>query len=500
MTDQEIRAKYQEIIKECKDELKNENIKEVHQQVPQLSWMIFLKCLDDFDKVNALKIKNHVEILPESLQWSTWTGKRDETGDFFLDKVDDLFRELGRLQPEPGKEQISLISSIFKNLPNRIRNGFRLRKIVNHISELSFKRPNEVKIFEEIYRNELFEMVKSSENEAYYYTPRAVSQLLVSLVKPDLKKEERVYDPASGFGGILIEALESMKELGDDTEFRKKLIHKTIFGQEKDVDTFLCCVVNCMVNGLTSPNLANTNTLLLHTRDISDNNQFDVIITNPTHGGDEDETVSKNLPLEYQTSDTTSHFLYFVMESLNENGRAAMIVPNGFLFSTGVGTKIKEKLLKEFNLHTIIRFPETVFEPYTPIATNILLFEKTPKTKEICYYQFKIPEKYKGRGKNPKYGKTKPPEFDDFADILDWIGHKNDVNTNAWCESVNDLVKFDDDGKITQIDLDRKNPNDKDEPIELSPHELIDTILKDEEKTLELLRDVKELIQKEIPK
>ena len=500
MSDQEIRTKYQQLIKECKDELKNENIKEVHQQIPQLSWMIFLKILDDFDKVNSLKIKNYVETLTESLQWNTWTGNRDETSDFFLDKVDDMFRELGRLQPEPGREQISLISSIFKNLPNRIRSGFRLRKIVNNISELSFKRPNEVKIFEEIYRNELFEMVKSAENEAYYYTPRTLSQLLVSLAKPDLKKEERVYDPASGFGGILIESLKSMKSLGDDAEFRKKLIHKTIFGQEKDVDTFLCCVVNCMLNGLTSPNLANTNTLLLHTRDISENNQYDVIITNPTHGGDEDDIISKNLPLEYQTSDTTLHFLYFVMESLNENGRAAMIVPNGFLFSTGVGTKIKEKLLREFNLHTIIRLPETTFEPYTTIATNILLFEKTSKTKEICYYQFKIPEKYKGRGKNPKYGKTKTPEFDDFSDILEWIGHKKDENPNAWCESVDDLVKFDDDGKITEINLDRKNPADKDETIDLSPHELIGQILDDERKTLGLLEDVEQLIKDEIPK
>ena len=187
-----------------------------------------------------------------------------------------------------------------------------------------------------------------------------------------------------------------------------------------------------------------------------------------------------------------SEFLVFIMLSLKEKGRCAIILPNGPMFASGVAAKIKEKLLSEFNLHTIIRLPETVFEPYTTVATNILFFDKTNPTKEIWYYQMKVAERLRGatRAKNPKYTMTNPIEYQDFSEIIEWMKNKKQ-NENAWKVSINDIENF---------NLDFKNPNDKDEVLDLSPHELIDNILKDEERTLELLREVKELIKKEVPK
>jgi len=486
------RSEIKSKLKEAKDILKKEGetLKEPHQQIPQLSWILFLKCFDDFEKTNALRIKNYQQILPESLQWRKWAPEKKITGELLIKKVDELFHEFRELQPEPGKEERNIFAAIFRKMANRIRDGYRLREIINKINDISFSKPQEINDFAEVYKEEIYEMVSSAANGAYYYTPRAVAQFIATVINPDFTKEERVFDPACGVSGFLIESLKLMEKYEDSAESRKKLRYETIYGNEKDVDTFVCGILNTMVNGIWRPNFSLVNTLSKHTRDITEDDLYEVIMTNPTYGGEEDKSIPKNLPIQYKTGDTELHFLYFVMESLKDQGRASMIVPNGVLFATGVGMKIKEKLLKDFNLHTIVRLPETVFEPFTNIATNILFFDKTGPTKEICYYQMKVPERVKSKAKNPKYSKTRPPIFEDFTDILKWIQTKKE-NPNAWCVKVEDIKDF---------NLDIRNPNDKEEIIDLSPHELIKQILDNERKTLDLLQDVEKLIQKEIPK
>jgi len=479
-------------IKEAKDILKKEGetLKEPHQQIPQLSWMFFLKCFDDFEKTNSLRIKGYKEIIPEPLRWRDWATNKKISGDLLLKKVDELFLKFRDLQPESGKEVRNTFVAIFRKMPNRIRDGYRLRELINIVDKISFSKPQEIENFAKAYKDELYDMVSSAGNSAYYYTPRAVAKFITTVINPDFTKEERIFDPACGFGGFLIESLKLMEKYEDSAESRKKLRYETIYANEKDVDTFVCGILNMMVNGIWRPNYSLINTLSKHTRDIIDDDLYEVIMTNPTYGGDEDKSISKNLPIEYQTSDTSLHFLYFVMKSLKDKSRAAMIVPNGVMFGTGVATKIKEKLFKEFDLHTIVRLAGTTFAPYTDIETNILFFEKPRQTKEICYYQMKVPERVRGRGKDPKYSKTKPIEFEDFAEVLEWIRHKKET-PNAWCVKVEDIKDY---------NLDIKNPNEKEERIDLSPHELISQIITDEKKTLTLLEDVEALIKKEIPK
>ena len=215
-------------------------------------------------------------------------------------------------------------------------------------------------------------------------------------------------------------------------------------------------------------------------------------MTNPPFGGEEESLIAKNLPIEFKTSDTALGFFVYIMNILKKNGRCGIILPNGLMFAGGVAGKIKEKLLKEFNLHTIVRLPTTVFEPYTTIATNILFFDKSKPTKEIWYYQMKVDERLRGasRAKNPKYTKSNPIAYEDFAEIIKWSKNKKE-NENAWKVSVNGIVDF---------NLDIKNPSDKEESIDLAPHDLIDNIIADDAKTMKLLQELRDLIAKEIPK
>ena len=480
-------------LKEAKDLMKKEGetLKDPHQHTPQLSWMLFLKCFDDFEKTNSLRVKGYDEIIPKDLRWRNWATDKKITGKLLIKKITELFEKFESLEPEKGKEMRNIFSTIFRKMPNRISDGYRLREILNIVNTISFSTKEDLKKFAQVYEDELFEMVSSSDNP-YYYTPRAVAKFIVTAVNPDFTKGDRIFDPASGFGGFMIESLHLMEKLEDSAESKKQLRYETIHANEKDVDTFVCGILNMMVNGIWSPNYSLINSLTSkHTRDFTDDDMYEVIITNPTHGGDEDKSVADYVHREYSTKDTTMLFLHRITKQLKDDGRAAMIVPNGLLFDEkGVGRKIKEDLIKNFNLHTIIRLAGTTFSPLADVDMNVLLFDKTGSTSKIDYYQMSVPERVRGRGKNPKYSKTKPPEFDDYAEVLEWMKTRRE-NPNAW------VVKVDD---IKEYNLDLHNPLDTEETVHLSPHELIQQIITDEKKTLKLLTDVENLINKEIPK
>ncbi len=488
-------------LKEAKNLMKKEGetLKDPHQHTPQLSWMLFLKCFDDFEKTNSLRVKGYKEIIPEELRWRNWATDKKITGKLLLQKVTELFEKFESLEPEKGKEIRNIFSTIFRKMPNRISDGYRLREILNIVDTISFSTKDDLENFAQVYKDELFEMVSSSDNP-YYYTPRAVAKFIVTAVNPDFTKGDRIFDPASGFGGFMIESLHLMEKLEDSAESRKKLRYETIHANEKDVDTFVCGILNMMVNGIWSPNYSLANSLTSkHTHDFTDDDMYEVIITNPTHGGDEEASVGDYVHSEYSSKDTTLLFLHRITKQLKDDGRAVMIVPNGLLFGTGVANKIKEDLIKDFNLHTIVRLAGTTFAPLADVDMNVLFFDKTGSTSKINYYQMSVPERVRGRGKNPKYGKTKPPEFDDYAEVLEWMKTKKE-NPNAWIVKLDDIITKDDSGEILHIDLDQTNPLDVEESIDLSPHELIAQIISDEKKTLDLLTDVENLINQEIPK
>lgn len=456
-------------------------------RIPQLAWILFLKCFDDFETKRAAIDKNYKQAIQKPYRWKDWAANESKglTGPDLIKFVnEELFPTLGGLVGGKGYEQRDVIASIFKELNNRILSGYVLRQIVNLVNKVDFVSTDDIHTMAKMYEEMLVEMRDAAGSNGEFYTPRPVIRFIVNQIKPNLTKSEKVLDPACGTGGFLVESLEYMKKDEKSKADIKKLRTETLFGIEKKPMPYLLAMMNMLLHEIVEPDVVRTNTLAKPLREITEENQYDVIMTNPPFGGEEEAGISSNLPVGMQTSDTALAFLLFIMYSLKSKGRCAIILPNGPLFAGGIAAKIKQKLLEEFNLHTIIRMPNSVFAPYTGIATNILFFEKSGKTKEVWYYQMKLREGLKA------YNKTNPMSHEDFSEAVKWWNNRKE-NGNAWKVKVEDIKDY---------NLDIKNPNDIEETLDLSPHELINTILKDEEKTLQLLKEVKELIQKEIPK
>ena len=479
-------------IKTCRDLMrKDEGLSSDVERLPQFSWMLFLKCFSDHERKREIQSKKYKRILPPKLRWENWTNEKKLASDELIQFVNNtLFPELSKLSEEKEFHK-QHIGSIFKGFVNRIESPTILRKVISKINELDFTSSDDIHTMAKMYEDMLIEMKDAAGQNGEFYTPRPVIRFITHMIKPSLKKNEKVLDPACGTGGFLAESLDLMKK-GVKTKSDYKKLHNLLNGYEKKPLPYLLGMMNLILHEIDDPNITRQNTLATKISEIKASDQFDVIMTNPPFGGEEESLIAKNLPAEFKTSDTALGFMVYIMNILKKNGRCGIILPNGPMFAGGVAGKIKEQLLKEFNLHTIIRLPETVFEPYTTIATNILFFEKGKPTKDIWYYQMKVSERLRGatRAKNPKYTKSNPISFEDFSDVLKW-SKKKVPNENAWKVPIDEISDF---------NLDVKNPNDKDEIIDLAPHELIDNILKDEEKTLQLLREVKNLIKKEIPK
>ena len=479
-------------IKTCRDLMrKDEGLSSDVERLPQFSWMLFLKCLGDHEIKREKKSKNYQRILPKDLRWENWTDKKTVSDPNLISFVNGkLFPGLANLNGKVPSSQKEHIATMFKGFSNRVESPTILRQIIEKIATLSFASSDDIHTMAKMYEDMLIEMKDAAGQNGEFYTPRPVIRFIVSMTNPSFKKGERVLDPACGTGGFLAESLSFMGKKAKTTSEQKKLYSQTLYGIEKKPLPYLLGMMNLILHEIEDPNIARENTLAKPFKEITE--KFDVIITNPPFGGQEESVIAKSLPEGFQTSDTALAFLLYIMESLKKNGRCGIILPNGPLFAGGIAAKIKQRLLEEFNLHTIIRMPETVFEPYTTIATNILFFDKTKPTKEIWYYQMKVSERLRGvtRAKNPKYTKTTPIAYEDFTEIEKWFKNKKE-NQNAWKVSVDEIKEY---------NLDVKNPSDKEETIDLAPHELIDNILKDEEKTLKLLQEVKDLIRKEIPK
>jgi len=481
-------------IKTCRDLMrKDEGLSSDVERLPQFSWMLFLKCLNDHEKNREAKSKIYHRILPQDLRWEYWTNENKISDENLIPFVNQtLFPKLSSLDEKTDEIQKKHIAAIFKGFTNRVASPKILREIISKIKAVDFVSSDDIHTMAKMYEDMLIEMKDAAGQNGEFYTPRPVIRFIVKMVKPSLKKGEKILDPACGTGGFLVESLEFLSHDARTSADDKKLNEKTVYGIEKKPLPYLLGMMNLILHEIDDPNITRTNTLAKEISEISSRDQFDVIMTNPPFGGEEESVIAKNLPKGFQTGDTALGFLIYIMHALKKNGRCGIILPNGPLFANGIAAKIKEKLLSEFNLHTIIRLPETVFEPYTTIATNILFFDKTKPTDEIWYYQMSVSERLRGatRAKNPKYTKSNPISYEDFADIISW-SKKKKANKNAWKVKVSEIKDY---------NLDIKNPNDKEETLDLAPHELIDNILKDEEKTLELLREVKELIKKEIPK
>lgn len=415
------------------------------QRISQLCWMLFLRIFDAREEEWEAMYEKYESPIPEKLRWRNWAANPEGiTGDALLDFLNNkLFPTLKEL-PTPDGGAALVVRSVFEDAYNYMKDGTLVRQVVNKIHQVEFATQTERHQLNEIYETILRDL-QSAGNSGEFYTPRAVTQFIVDMLNPQLG--EVVYDPACGTGGFLACAIEHLRKQVKTPAEQKKL-QKSIRGVEKKQLPHMLAVTNMILHGIEVPDqIRHDNTLSRPLRDYSNKDRVDVIITNPPFGGMETDGIENNFPATFRTRETADLFLVLIMHLLKPTGRAALVLPDGTLFGEGVKTRIKEKLLTEFNLHTIVRLPNGVFNPYTGIKTNLLFFDKSGPTKHVWYYEHPYPEGAKS------YSKTKPLRIEEFDAEKKWW-NKRKESENAWKVSARDIA-------ANGFNLDIKNPNAK---------------------------------------
>lgn len=423
------------------------------QRISQLAWMFFLKIFDAREEERELLEDDYKSPIPEKLRWRNWASDPEGiTGDELLDFVDnELFLTFKNLELPPDADKSGfIIRDVFQDAYNYMKFGHLTRQVVNKINEgIDFNKKEDRHIFNEIYEKILKDL-QSAGNAGEFYTPRAVTQFMTDMIDPKLG--EKVLDPACGTGGFLTCAIENIRKKYVNSSEDEQLLQKSIYGVEKKQLPHVLCVTNMLLHDINVPvNIKHDNTLARPLRDYGAKDRVKVVLTNPPFGGTEEPGIELNFPASFRTRETADLFLVLIIHLLKEGGRAAIVLPDGTLFGEGVKTRIKEKLLEECNLHTIVRLPNGVFNPYTGIKTNLLFFEKGKPTKEIWYYEHQYPPGYKS------YSKTKPMRIEEFDAEKEWWGNREE-NGFAWKVSI-DKIKED------NFNLDQKNPNVEEEEI-----------------------------------
>ncbi len=421
------------------------------QRISQLVWMFFLKIFDDREAELELTEDNYKSPLPEHLRWRNWAADSEGmTGDELSDFVNlQLFPTLkDKLNLQNKRAQV--VHNVFEDAYNYMKSGTLMRQVINKISEIDFNTKTDRHTFGTIYE-QILKDLQSAGNAGEFYTPRAVTTFIVNRVAPQLA--ELLLDPACGTGGFLTNVIEYKREHFVHTPADEELLHSTIHGVEKKTLPHMLCTTNMILHGIDTPtNIRHDNTLSRPLRDYTNKDRVDVVVTNPPFGGMEEDGIENNFPATFRTRETADLFLTLIIHLLKTNGRAALVLPDGFLFGEGIKTRIKEKLFEECNLHTIVRLPNGVFNPYTGIKTNLLFFTKGKPTETVWYYEHPYPEGVKS------YNKGKPMRFEEFQPEIDWWGTEADnfaarvENEQAWKVSVTDI-------KARNYNLDIKNPH-----------------------------------------
>lgn len=468
-------------------------------RLPMLTWLMFLKFLDDHEHVREqraiLKNEKFKASIASPYRWRDWAAKEDGiTGDELKKFItNDEVKLAGEDVKRPGllaflrtlvgsgDARQRVIGDVFTGVQSRMESGYLLRDIINKVNGIHFDSSEEIHTLGHLYESMLKEMRDSAGDSGEFYTPRAVVRFMVTVTDPRLG--ETVLDPAAGTGGFLVEAYSYLEKQCKTVEHRRMLQDTSILGQEAKPLPFMLCQMNLLLHGLEAPQIARGNSLEQRLTDVTEAQRVDVILTNPPFGGEEERGILSNFPEDKQTAETALLFLQLIMRKLktgSKPGRAAVVVPNGTLFGDGVCARIKQELLTKFNLHTVVRLPNGVFAPYTAISTNILFFDRTGPTEHVWYYEQPLPEGKKN------YTKTAPIQFEEFTDCLAWW--KNRVESErAWQVSAEQIA-------ASGYNLDIKNPHSKQDFEHLPPEQLADDILQKELRIAEVMREIKNLL------
>lgn len=448
------------------------------QRISQIVWMIFLKVFDDKEKEWELGEK-YKSPIPEKLRWRNWaTDSEGITGDELLDFINnDLFKTLKNLKvTKEDNPKAFIVRDVFEDAYNYMKSGTLIRQVINKLNEIDFNKTEDRHLFNEIYESILRDL-QSAGNAGEYYTPRPVTQFIIDILNPKLG--EKILDPACGTGGFLVCAIEHLRKQVKNINDQRTL-QKNVMGVEKKPLPHLLSTTNLILHDVETPNIHHDNTLARPLINYTSADMVDIVATNPPFGGAEEDGIELNFPSAFRTRETADLFLLLIMKLLKEEGRCGLVLPDGFLFGEGAKTRIKEKLLAEFNLHTIIRLPNGVFSPYTNIRTNLLFFEKGKPTKEIWYFEHPLPEGYK------TYNKTKPIRIEEFNLENEWWSNRTNEKFKQYCWKVNLEVV-----KNNNYNLDINNPNKINNIENLSGKEIIQLIEKSLKDNIDLLGKIK---------
>ena len=412
-------------VKRLRDIMRNDaGINGDAQRIEQIAWMLFLKVYDAKEQDWEWDDEAYQSIIPEECRWQNWAHDDKSgtvlTGDRLLDFVNNkLFPTLKSL-PVSASTPIkkAIVQTTFADANNYMKDGVLLRQVINVIDDLDFSDYEESHAFGEIYETILKEL-QSAGSAGEFYTPRAVTDFMAQVIRPEIG--ETMADFACGTGGFIVSWLKELHKQVKTTE-DEQAYSNSIYGIEKKQFPYMLCVTNLLLHGLDVPQVYHANTLLHDVLDYTEDDKVDVVLLNPPYGGSEKADVKNHFPGDLASSETADLFMSVIMYRLKKNGRAAVILPDGFLFGTdNAKVSIKKKLLREFNLHTIIRLPGSVFSPYTSITTNILFFDNTHPTEEIWFYRLDMPQGYK------HFSKTKPMKMEHFQPVLDWWNDRQEL-------------------------------------------------------------------------
>jgi type I restriction enzyme M protein len=416
------------------------------QRISQLTWILFLKIFDDHETELEVMRGDYRSPLPEHYRWRNWASDPEGmTGDALLDFVNQqVFPKLKSLNASADTNPRAwVVQQVFEDAYNYMKSGHLLRQVINKVQGIDFNNRQDRHLFNDLYEKILRDL-QSAGNAGEFYTPRAVTQFMTDMVNPQLG--EMLLDPACGTGGFLVCTLEHLRRQLKNVEDEAQL-QKSVAGVEKKPLPHLLAVTNMLLHGVEVPSsIHHGNTLARPLRDYGPKNRVDVILTNPPFGGVEEPGIEANFPSDVRTKETADLFMALVLHLLKPTGRAAVVLPDGFLFGEGVKTRLKERLLTECNLHTVVRLPNGVFSPYTGIKTNLLFFQKGEPTQEVWFYEHPYPAGYKS------YSKTKPMRIEEFEAEKSWWNERAE-NEHAWRVSVEEL-------KARNYNFDLKNPHD----------------------------------------
>lgn len=447
------------------------------QRIEQLGWMIFLKLFDDKDQEKELLNPKYKSPIPKELQWREWAANDEGiTGDELIAFINNkLFPKLKNLPVTADNRLGVTIRNIFEGTNNYMKSGTTFRQAINKLNEIDFNSSKEHHVFNAIYED-ILQGLATKKDTGEFYTPRAVTQFIIDMVNPTLG--EKIIDPACGTGGFLVCAIEHLRKQVKNVSDRKTL-QETILGTELKPLPFMLSVVNLITHDIEIPNIENTDALSRELTSIKQKDRVDIIVANPPFGGVVGDGMETNFPLNYRTKESADLFLILFIQMLKDGGRAGIVLPDGSLTGEGVKARVREKLLTDCNVHTIVRLPQSVFAPYATVNTNLLFFEKGKQTKDIWYYEHQLPEGAKA------YNKTNPIRIEEFDPLKKWWKKRSESEV-SWKVPLKTIM-------ARGYDLDIKNPNKIVEEVSYDRKAILKSIEYNHAKISSILEELKAL-------